>query len=768
MLIVCNRGGKVRVFDGQIGYVFLQKDWKLDRLPVDLVEEAGLLGAEFTLLESHQRGKLAGYSKIGEEAHFLVKDSQYPFIDRDNLSIYLACELNGWPNAIGDEKWRLLPDENNWHSLRIKWEELFSVSPFQFKFITSNGIWLEPQYPCSNITTENENNNYLFDVSRSGEDILSFSVISVNKSSDLDYWINFKPSGSFGYTVEKKRGRFRVFAPRAQKVELILHKKEDEFETTRLSMVREEDGSWVQYVQRKWERNYYNYIVFNECPSLKSGHFEKKILDPYAKATTGRDGFGIILPPATDDNLNDLFSPPPMSELIILETHLRDLLAKAPIELTLSERLEFNGLTKWLCSSDCYLREIGVNAVELQPIQEFDSRAKEEYHWGYMPVNYFSPESSYASDPNSGVAIQEFKALVEAFHSAGISVILDVVYNHVGIPVHLFNLDRELYFRIDEQGKLENHSGCGNDLNCESEPTRKLILDSLEYLVKVFDIDGFRFDLGELLGVDFLRLIEERMSGIKKNLILIAEPWSFRGRLPSSISSTGFALWNDECREEVLKFVKGEGNENMILQLLKGEMNKSTYPWQAVNYIESHDDFTFVDRLCDINEFPKGIIPTEVARKSTLALSILLLSPGIPMIAAGQDLLRNKKGNRNTYQRSDLNEIEYKNSKQEIEFSRQVRKLIEFRRSENGCVLRPNTKEENIYEEWKESPEGVIGLFVEKRSGGNKIMIVINSNPWDVTLNLPQKWNSVKCTITGEICPKSLNPHGCRLLERMN
>ena len=110
------------------------------------------------------------------------------------------------------------------------------------------------------------------------------------------------------------------------------------------------------------------------------------------------------------------------------------------------------------------------------------------------------------------------------------------------------------------------------------------------------------------------------------------------------------------------------------------------------------------------------------------------------MIAAGQDLMRNKKGNRNTYQRSDLNEIEYKNSKREIEFSRQVRKLIEFRRSENGCVLRPNTKEENIYEEWKESPEGVIGLFVEKRSGGNKIMIVINSNPWDVTLNLPPKW----------------------------
>ena len=108
-----------------------------------------------------------------------------------------------------------------------------------------------------------------------------------------------------------------------------------------------------------------------------------------------------------------------------------------------SARLEFSGLTAWLNSEDCYLRKLGANAIELQPVHQFDSRSKEEYHWGYMPINYFSPAAEYASCPSR--AGHEFHGLVESFHQAGMAVILDVVYNHMGIPNHLLNLDRELY-----------------------------------------------------------------------------------------------------------------------------------------------------------------------------------------------------------------------------------------------------------------------------------------------------------------------------------
>ena len=133
-------------------------------------------------------------------------------------------------------------------------------------------------------------------------------------------------------------------------------------------------------------------------------------------------------------------------------------------------------------------------------VHEFDARTKEQYHWGYMPVNFFSPASVYSSSSKNDASLSEFTQLVDAFHDAGMAVVLDVVYNHIGIPQHLINLDREIYCSTDSSGDLTNHSGCGNDLRCESEPVKKLIIDSLVYWVEVFDVDGFRFDLGELLG----------------------------------------------------------------------------------------------------------------------------------------------------------------------------------------------------------------------------------------------------------------------------
>ena len=146
---------------------------------------------------------------------------------------------------------------------------------------------------------------------------------------------------------------------------------------------------------------------------------------------------------------------------------------------------------------------------------------------GVTCPSIFLPASVYGSNQETGNSIPEFKELINSFHEANISVILDVVYNHVGIPPHLLNLDRNLHFRTDEFGRLQNHSGCGNDLKCEAEPVKKLILDSLIYFVKTFDVDGFRFDLGELLGIELLREIEAELKKIKPRIILITEPWSF-------------------------------------------------------------------------------------------------------------------------------------------------------------------------------------------------------------------------------------------------
>ena len=142
------------------------------------------------------------------------------------------------------------------------------------------------------------------------------------------------------------------------------------------------------------------------------------------------------------------FIPPAWHDLVILEAHVRDLIAHAPIALTTQERTGYTGLRKWLKAEGSYLKEIGVNAVELQPIQEFDNEKPEDYHWGYMTTNYFSPESSYALAPEKASQVEEFRGLVQDFHDQDIAVIIDVVYNHVGEPNHLLFIDKYSYFHL--------------------------------------------------------------------------------------------------------------------------------------------------------------------------------------------------------------------------------------------------------------------------------------------------------------------------------
>ena len=149
---------------------------------------------------------------------------------------------------------------------------------------------------------------------------------------------------------------------------------------------------------------------------------------------------------------------------------------------------------------------------------------------------------------------------MQAFHEAGIAVIMDVVYN-VGEPNHLLFIDKYYYFNLDDSNDLMNWSGCGNDLRCDTPMGRRLIIDSLKHLVQAFGVDGFRFDLAELIGVDVLREIETELKKVKPEIIMIAEPWSFRGHIQDALKASGYASWNDGFREGMVKYVRGAGNQ---------------------------------------------------------------------------------------------------------------------------------------------------------------------------------------------------------------
>jgi len=435
------------------------------------------------------------------------------------------------------------------------------------------------------------------------------------------------------------------------------------------------------------------------------------------------------------------FKAPAWHDLVMAEAHVRDLAANAPVKSGAAERRGFTGLRKWVESPEFYLHHLGVNCVELQPVQEFDNRTTEEYHWGYMTNNYFAPESSYALAPEQASGVRELQDLVRAFHRRGMAVVLDVVYNHVGEPAHLVCIDRQYYFEQDAKGELANWSGCGNDLRARSAMARRLIIDSCLHLIEVYGVDGFRFDLAELLGVDVLREIEAALKRVKPGVILIAEPWSFRGHIAGALRDTGWASWNDGYRDFVRDYVRGGGSAERMEYFLKGSpWFFAKWPAQTVNYTESHDDRAWLDRITENPGFD-GFVPTGNDRLRThLMAALLFMSLGIPMLAAGQDFLRTKRGVNNTYQRGDLNALDYRRLYRYLGTHAYFAGWIAFRRSETGRLLRQHARPGDGFFAFygrEGSPAFAVVYNADRAQGSTRLLFAVNPTTEDVTVSLP-------------------------------
>ena len=769
---VYERGGKVWTGKNGQGLVFLEKDWENDRLPEDLVEEAGLLGTDFNLLEKIQRAKLAGYAIYENILRFSVD----PIVDiignRKNTEIYVACDLNNWlQDETSSEQWKLKKDEQGTLACSIDLNKFSLEDRFPFKFKTSDDQWLGPAdfFPSQEESMPGVS-NFIFDIRRTGEDILSFRIIEEDDPQPLSKWTSLRPE-NLGYSEVGNEGTFRLFAPRAHQVNLRTSKEAKFTNNVAIQkMLLGKDGVWESKIRKPSDTLYYDYEVTHKPRSHQAKSFTKQVLDPYAKSCVDREGPGIIsrsLFHSTEFSTVP-FSAPEAHDLIIMEGHIRDFLKNAPLDLSKQERMGFSGLSRWLESEDCYIRKMGVNAIELQPVHQFDSRSKNEYHWGYMPVNFFSAASDYATSPE--VASNEFKKLVSTFHKANLTVILDVVYNHVGIPNHLLHLDRELYLSTDELGRLTNHSGCGNDLNCDAQPVKKMIIDSLKYWLSNYQIDGFRFDLAELLGTELLTEIEFELKKLNPSIILIAEPWSFRGRLPVEINQTGYSLWSDRCRESLLAFVKEGVGKDKISALFQGKLDpENLYPWQSLQYIESHDDYAFIDRICSDSKTGGMHPPKNAIEQAKLAMIILLLSPGIPMISAGQDFLRSKRGIRNTYQNGDVNALDYQRLEKYKSVHEAVCEVIKFRQSKLGLFTRPKAFGECSYSEIEVGCKDIFNLVIKHNQAEEEYLFLCNPHQVSNEVELPPHWQNQEIMLPGSSELNritSLNPCEYRLIKR--
>jgi pullulanase/glycogen debranching enzyme len=744
------------------GVAVLARDWTDPARPPPLRLNRG--GQPLRLLRQLSPfiyGRRAGCFIHGPDVEFVFWPPYYPNLDWEDEQIFVGGDFNGWQKAVGDPAWQLrreIRDGQCYLALRVPKEKCLGPQPARFKFITAEGRWQELPPDVINRDRDGDYENYIIEPSRTGLHVFYFWVDEPHyllKRAELvwaddggsevcditnsDYLLSHASDRPLGARLEGDRTVFTLFAPRAARVSLSIYEDPAGPLTLQVDLSRHHDGSWEATLPQNLHGHYYDYHVEGDnYDGTRLFNPRMRILDPYALATVGRTGPGLILDAAKFPAPKPGFIPPAWHDLVIVEAHVRDLLAHAPLELSPLERRGFKGLTHWLRSPDCYLRQLGVNAVELQPVQEFDNVRPEDYHWGYMPVNYFAPASAYATDPAPGAQITEFRELVEACHDAGLAVILDVVYNHVGEPNHLFSIDKFYYFTCDHEGHLTNWSGCGNDLRTTTPMARRLIIDSLIHFVRAFDVDGFRFDLADLVGLATLKEIEAALKAVKPSIILIAEPWSFKGHIGPALRHTGWSVWNDHFREFVTQYVCGQGNAGGLRFFLSGSPGSiATWPAQTVNYVQSHDDRAWVDRITE-NPGHRGDTPTPTdIRRHHLFAAILFSSLGIPMLAQGQDFLHSKQGVNNTYLRGDLNALDYARLEQYRATHDYFCAWIKFRLSPPGRHFRHDgNPPAGYFESFTVRDSSAAGLLYNASlaHGPDQLFFAVNPHPHPITL----------------------------------
>jgi glycogen operon protein len=578
----------------------------------------------------------------------------------------------------------------------------------------------------------------------------------LRSSASFDEWDRKEGTpGPMGVTwiASLSAWNFSLYTRRATGVTLLLYNADDPvtpvFES-RLNARINKSGRiwhcWVNAEQAKGAAFYAYRVEGHRDPSI--GYYfdpEKILLDPFAPAVhfppdydrkaasrpgrnDGRAPLG-VLPHLLSFPVNPVERlQRPSHDLIVYELHVKGFTARANSGVSAQNRGTFAGLAEKIP----YLKELGVTAVELMPIQQCDPQ--EGSFWGYMTLNFFSPHRGYAASESSAGAAQEFRALVEQFHDNGIEVWMDVVYNHTSEagpdgPTHSYRgIDNQsYYFLTHDRRQYRNETGCGNTLRCDHPLVRSLILESLSFWISQMKVDAFRFDLASVftrqsdggLDLEHPSLIADiSFLGSRHGVRMIAEAWDIESYLLGrAFPGINWRQWNGRYRDDVRDFVRGvSGRVGSLIQRLYGsddlfpdDPENSYRPFQSVNFITAHDGFCLYDLVAydhkhneanghhntdgtDDNrswncgwEGDDGV-PAEVLalrhRQAKNFMALLMLSNGTPMFCAGDEFLDTRHGNNNPYnQDNEINYLDWDLLRTNHDMFRFVQGMIAFRKS---------------------------------------------------------------------------------------
>ena len=542
-------------------------------------------------------------------------------------------------------------------------------------------------------------------------------MIAVHALHTEEFNEQFYYDGQLGAEINNNSTSFRLWAPTAHYVNLVLHTGEN---AGQYAMVQGDRGQWSIDLPHDLTGSEFTYILDF------GGGKTTETVDPYAKSVTANGERGVVVD--VEKLLGPVERMPSFGgQAIIYEAHVRDLTIAPDNGIT--HKGKFLGLTETgtrttrgnLSGLD-YLVSMNITHVQLLLVFDFGSVDEtgdlsfgSQYNWGYDPVHYNVPEGSYATNPlDPWARLKELRQLIDALHNVGIRVIMDVVYNHV-YDTALSPLERTVpgyYFRQDANGDFHDGTGCGNETASEQLMMRRYIVDSVVYWAKTFGLDGFRFDLMGIHDVDTINAVRAALDDIDPGIIMIGEGWDM-GNHPKGILAANqknsslvprVGMFNDHFRDLIKGsnfvahepgFVSGGGglNATALYTSLRGSGANPSFleADQSVIYNEAHDNWTLYDKLCGTHTLQLAS-DEDIVKRHELATSLQYVGRGIVFLHAGQEFLRTKNGDDNSYKSSDhINAFNYDRAET-------YRRQVEFVRGLNAFHKRYAWVDEASYE----------------------------------------------------------------------
>jgi len=578
---------------------------------------------------------------------------------------------------------------------------------------------------------------------------------------------------------------FKVWAPSATSILLRIYDQGHEgnlLET--FDMQADLLGTWVYRLKGNWVNRYYTY------QALIDGKYYDEVPDPYATAVGVNGNRGVIVDMASTNPQGwDTDKRPPLKgfeDIIIWEIHLRD------FSIHQSSGIKNRG--KYLAFTETgtrspeghktgidHLVELGVTHVHLLPVNDFftlDETAldKPQYNWGYDPKNFNVPDGSYSTNPYDGnVRIKEFKQMVQSLHNSGIRVIMDVVYNHMYLAEAspFENLVPGYYFRRTETGELSNGSGCGNETASEKTMMRKFIIDSVKYWTQEYHIDGFRFDLMGLHDIETMNLIRGELNVIDPSIFIYGEGWTAGETvLPEKARAVktnvsklnGIAVFSDDLRdgirgpwwdgkapgfmaghhglEETIKFGVVASTNHPQIHYHSVNYSKAPYaesPLQVINYVTCHDNPCLRDKIIETcSHYGKN----DKLSIQKLANAIVLTSQGVPFLHGGEEIVRTKFGEHNSYNLPDsINQIVWHNKDTYREIFDYYKGLISLRKNHPAFRMTTADMIRDHIRFFDLHIPLLVGFKISGNANGDTwkdILVYYNSNTHEVNVDLPK------------------------------